>query len=100
MARASSGRTVVFQAFHFEGGSAVAAIARDHAAHAGHLLEPLPHRRPARPPLRRDTISAAAPRLCRFATESTATISPLLMMITLLQDCSTSERMCVLRMMV
>ena len=30
----------------------------------------------------------------------TATISPLLMMMTLLQDCSTSDRMCVLRMMV
>src|SRR5215468_8688652 len=55
---------------------------------------------PARPATSTSTDSAPRARACRLRTESVATSFPLLMMITCSQVCSTSGRMCVLRMMV
>ncbi len=54
----------------------------------------------SRPSTSTATLSEPRSRRVRFSTESVATSLPLLMMITCSQVCSTSGRMCVLRMMV
>src|SRR6185369_6173281 len=56
--------------------------------------------RPSADSTSRETASAPRSRLVRLETESCATSLPWLMMMTRSQDCSTSLRMCVLRMMV